>query len=114
MSQFWEFFTFELKFRFKSISTYVYFFGYSGFVVGNTGPPTNREAWSHSFARNSLRAVLPVKGSLRRKKRALDRSRPLRRPLRYEGMGDLRNGRTSCGGADEPWLPTKNPEEPFL
>jgi len=27
-------------------------------------------------------------------------------------MGDLRNGRTSCGGADEPWLPTKNPEEP--
>jgi len=25
MSQFWEFFTFELKFRFKSLSTYVYF-----------------------------------------------------------------------------------------
>ena len=25
MAQFWEFFTFELKFRFKSISTYVYF-----------------------------------------------------------------------------------------
>ena len=82
--------------------------------MGNTGPPTNREAWSHSFARNSLRAVLAVKGSLRRKKRALDRSGPLRRPLRYEGMGDLRNGRTSCGGADEPWLPTKNPEEPLF
>jgi len=80
--------------------------------VGNTGPPPNREAWSHSFARNSLRAVLAVKGSLRRKKRALDRSGPLRRPLRYEGMGDLRNGSASCGGADEPWLPTKNPEEP--
>jgi ABC-2 type transport system permease protein len=26
MSLFWEFFTFELKFRFKSISTYIYFF----------------------------------------------------------------------------------------
>jgi ABC-2 type transport system permease protein len=26
MRQFWEFFTFELKFRFKSLSTYVYFF----------------------------------------------------------------------------------------
>src|ERR1700728_773239 len=25
MAQFWEFFTFELKFRFKSLSTYVYF-----------------------------------------------------------------------------------------
>ena len=25
MTQFWEFFTFELKFRGKSISTYVYF-----------------------------------------------------------------------------------------
>ncbi len=25
MALFWEFFTFELKFRFKSISTYVYF-----------------------------------------------------------------------------------------
>ena len=25
MAMFWEFFTFELKFRFKSISTYVYF-----------------------------------------------------------------------------------------
>src|SRR3974377_2565191 len=55
------------------------FFGYSGFVVGNTGPPTNREAWSHSFARNSLRAVLAVKGSLRRKKRALARDGQPRR-----------------------------------
>src|SRR5580698_7208658 len=26
MAMFWEFFTFELKFRFKSISTYIYFF----------------------------------------------------------------------------------------
>ena len=25
MALFWEFFTFELKFRFKSLSTYVYF-----------------------------------------------------------------------------------------
>ena len=25
MAMFWEFFTFELKFRFKSISTYIYF-----------------------------------------------------------------------------------------
>src|SRR6202140_4593959 len=28
---FWEFFTFELKFRFKSISTYIYFSAWLGF-----------------------------------------------------------------------------------
>ena len=31
MTLFWEFFTFELKFRFKSLSTYVYFFVWLAF-----------------------------------------------------------------------------------
>ena len=47
------------------------------------------EVGRHSFPRNSRRAVLALKGSLRRakKRRALDRCGPLGTPLRYEGMG---------------------------
>src|SRR5580693_10374059 len=46
MSMFWEFFTFELRFRAKSISTYVYFLlwsAYSFFCVAseNFGPVAN-------------------------------------------------------------------------
>src|SRR5271154_1138458 len=31
MAMFWEFFTFELKFRFKSVSTYIYFLAWAAF-----------------------------------------------------------------------------------
>src|ERR1700733_9665307 len=40
MSMFWEFFTFELKFRFKSLSTYIYFalwFAFSFLTIASEG-----------------------------------------------------------------------------
>src|ERR1700676_615256 len=47
MALFWEFFTFELKFRFKSLSTYVYFavwlaFSFLSVASENFGPIGNR------------------------------------------------------------------------
>ena len=46
MALFWEFFTFELKFRFKSFSTYVYFllwltFSFLGVASESFGPIGN-------------------------------------------------------------------------
>ena len=40
MSMFWEFFAFELKFRFKSLSTYIYFalwFAFSFLTIASEG-----------------------------------------------------------------------------
>ena len=37
MALFWEFFTFELRFRFKSLSTYMYFLVWIMFSVGSPG-----------------------------------------------------------------------------
>ena len=47
MALFWEFFTFELKFRLKSLSTYVYFalwltFSFLSVASENFGPIGNR------------------------------------------------------------------------
>lgn len=46
MTMFWEFFTFELKFRFKSLSTYIYFavwftFSFLNVASENFGPIGN-------------------------------------------------------------------------
>jgi len=45
-------------------------------------PSLGGEESRHSFLRNSGRAVLAVKGSLRREERALDRRGPLCTPFR--------------------------------
>src|SRR6202047_4906469 len=68
MALFWEFFTFELKFRFKSLSTYVYFavwlaFSFLSVASENFGPIGNRNgkillnsAYANAF--NDLGAAL--------------------------------------------------------